>query len=311
MVFMSNSRMSAADRLEQLRDFVAAHDRAPSRRPGQQEDRSPGEWVAKHKNAETPTGNAVRELLDSGTMTGPVKDLEDYQKFCTEHMRAPMPGTNVEREQALWEWAEEQPDPATLAKISAARMQCRVTTPGGNFREKLAELEQLAKTYRRPLSPESKDRHEKSPAAWVRVEVASKSCPAREIEVVSRTYRADQHHAQPIAAGRLNGPVAFMAQTGRAPRLGAANLREAQLAKWVMDYWKDSTRLCASRVVKVLATAGWREGDGLPSRCRVDPPPAPSCGLSRLRHHPGVPPLPGHRLCRGGVAGVVAGAAGG
>ncbi|MFI7496746.1 hypothetical protein ACH9D2_18750 [Kocuria sp. M4R2S49] len=66
---MSNLRMSATERLEQLRDFVAAHDRAPSRRTGQQEERSLGEWVAKHKNAQTPTGDAVRELLDSGTMT--------------------------------------------------------------------------------------------------------------------------------------------------------------------------------------------------------------------------------------------------
>ncbi len=93
--------MSATERLERLRDFVAAHDRAPSRRTGQQEERSLGDWVARHKNAETPTGDAVRELLDSGTMTAPVNDLDDYQKFCTKHMRAPMPGTNVEREQAL------------------------------------------------------------------------------------------------------------------------------------------------------------------------------------------------------------------
>jgi hypothetical protein len=98
MVFMSNLRMSATERLEQLRDFVAAHDRAPSRRTGQQEERSLCEWVAKHKNAETPTGDAVREL------------------------------------------------------IAAARTQCRVATPGGNYREKLAELEQFAKTHRRPPS---------------------------------------------------------------------------------------------------------------------------------------------------------------
>ncbi|WP_344119680.1 helicase associated domain-containing protein [Kocuria aegyptia] len=45
--------MSAPERLEQLRAFVAAHGRAPSRRTGQQEERSLGEWVAKHMNAET------------------------------------------------------------------------------------------------------------------------------------------------------------------------------------------------------------------------------------------------------------------
>ena len=106
--------MSATERLEQLRDFVAAHDRAPSRRTGQQEERSLGEWVAKHKNAETPTGDAVRELLDSGTMTAPVNDLEDYQKFCTKHMRAPMPGTDVKWEQGLWERAKEQPSSSTI-----------------------------------------------------------------------------------------------------------------------------------------------------------------------------------------------------
>ena len=88
LVCMSNLRMSATERLEQLRDFVAAHDRAPPRRTGQQEERSLGDWVTRHKNAETPTGDAVRELLDSGTMTGPVNGLENYQEFCTKHMRA-------------------------------------------------------------------------------------------------------------------------------------------------------------------------------------------------------------------------------
>lgn len=49
--------MSATERLEQLRDFAAAH-----------------------------------ELLDSGTMTAAVSDLDDYLQFCTKHLRAPMPG---------------------------------------------------------------------------------------------------------------------------------------------------------------------------------------------------------------------------
>ena len=258
MECMSNLRMSATERLEQLRDFVAAHDRAPSRRTGQQEERSLGEWVAKHKNAETPTGDAVRELLDSGTMTAPVNDLEDYQKFCTKHMRAPMPGTNVEREQALWEWAKEQQDPATLAKIAAARTQCRVATPGGNYREKLAELEQFAKTHRRPPSPEAKDRHEKTLAAWVRVNVAAKSYLAKEIELIYRTHRADQHHAQRIAAGRLNGLVAFIATTGRAPRIDSPNDREVTLAKWAAEYSRYPERTYAAQVTRVLATAGQR-----------------------------------------------------
>ena len=258
MVFMSNLRMSATERLEQLRDFVAAHDRAPSRRTGQQEERSLGEWVAKHKNAETPTGNAVRELLESGTMTAAVSDLDDYLKFCTKHMRAPMPGTSVEREQALWEWAKEQQDPATLARISAARTQCRVATPGANYQEKLAELEQFAKTHRRPPSPEAKDRHEKSLASWVRVNVAAKSYLAKEIELIYRTHRADQHHAQRIAAGRLNGLVAFIATTGRAPRIDSPHDREVTLAKWAAEYSKNPERTYAAQVSKVLATAGQR-----------------------------------------------------
>lgn len=57
---MSNLRLSAPERLEQLHDFVAEHERAPSRRTGQQEERSLGEWVAKHKNVETPTGVEMR-----------------------------------------------------------------------------------------------------------------------------------------------------------------------------------------------------------------------------------------------------------
>lgn len=258
MVCMSNLRMSATERLEQLRDFVAAHERPPSRRTGQQEEKSLGEWVAKHKNAQTPTGDAVRSLIESGKMTAPATELEDYQKFCTKHMRAPMPGTNVEREQAQWEWEKQQQDPATLAKISAARVRCRVTTPGANYQRQLAELEQFARTHRRPPSPHSKDRHEKSLATWVRVNVAAKSYLAKEIEAIYRTHRADQHHAQQIAAGRLKSLIVFIATTGRAPRIDDSNDREAMLAKWARDYCKDSTRLYASQVIKVLATAGRR-----------------------------------------------------
>jgi hypothetical protein len=70
--------MSATERLEQLRDFVAAHERAPSRRTGQQDEKSLGEWVAKHKNADTPTGEAVRSLLENGKSTAAVNELEDY-----------------------------------------------------------------------------------------------------------------------------------------------------------------------------------------------------------------------------------------
>lgn len=61
----------------------------------------------------------MREILDSGTMTGPVNGLEDYQKFCTRHMRAPMPGTNVEQEQSLWERAKD-PSRTYAAQVTRA-----------------------------------------------------------------------------------------------------------------------------------------------------------------------------------------------
>jgi hypothetical protein len=173
-------------------------------------------------------------------------------------MRPPMSGTSVEREQALWEWANQQQDAATVAKINAARTQCRVSTPGGNYQEKLVQLDEFARTRRRPPSPQSKDRHERTLAEWVRINVASKSYLAKEIETIYRTHRADQHHAQQIAAGRLKSLVVFIATTGRAPQVDAANDREATLAKWARDYCKDSTRLYASQVTKALATAGRR-----------------------------------------------------
>lgn len=53
----------------------------------------------------------------------------------------------------------------------------------------------------------AKDKHERSPAAWVRSNVPAKSCLAREAERIHRGHRADQHHAQCIAAGRFNGPA--------------------------------------------------------------------------------------------------------
>lgn len=259
MTTTTHRRMSATERLEQLRDFVASHERPPSRRIGDPEEKSLGEWIAKHKNSNTRTGEAVRELLAGGVLSAPaVNDLEDYQKFCAKHMRAPMAATGVAREQALWEWARIQTDSDTVAAIAEARARCRVSTPGANQREKLGELAQFAKANRRPPSPRAKDKHERDLAEWVRINVQAKSYLAREVERIYREHRADQHHAQRIAAGRLNGLVAFVAKTGRAPQLNAADDREAQLAKWAMDYCKDSSRLYASQVTKVLATAGRR-----------------------------------------------------
>ncbi|MGQ1798052.1 hypothetical protein ACT4S5_13080 [Kocuria oceani] len=260
MTTTTHRRMSATERLEQLRDFVATHERPPSRRIGNKEEKSLGEWIAKHKNSTTRTGKAVRELLAGGALAAPpVNDLEDYQKFCAKHMRAPMAATGVAREQALWEWARTQTDSDTVAAIAKARARCRVSTPGASQREKLGELALFAKTHRRPPSPHSKNKHERDLAEWVRINnVQAKSYLAREVERIYREHRADQHHAQRIAAGRLNGLVAFVAKTGRAPQLGAADDREAQLAKWAAEYCKDSTRLYASQVSKVLATAGRR-----------------------------------------------------
>lgn len=190
-------------------------------------------------------------------MAAPVTELKDCQKCRTKHMRPPMPGTDVEREQALWEW-EKQQHPTVLAKIAAARAQCRVSTPGANYQEKLAELAQFAEIHRRPPSPEAKDRHEKSLATWMRVNVAAKSCLAKEIELIYRAHRADQHHAQRIAAGRLNGLVAFIATTGRAPRIDSPHDREVTLAKWTAEYTRNPARAYAALVSKVLASAGQR-----------------------------------------------------
>lgn len=259
MTTTTHRRMSATERLEQLRDFVASHERPPSRRIGNMEEKSLGEWIAKHKNASTRTGEAVRELLAGGALSAaPANDLEDYQKFCAKHFRAPMPATGVAREQALWEWARVQTDPDVAEAIAEARAKCRVSTPGASQREKLAELELFAKTHRRPPSPHAKNAHERGLAEWVRINVQAKSYLAREVENIYRQYRADQHHAQRIAAGRLNGLVAFVAATGRAPKLNAENPREAQLAKWASEYCKDSSRTYASQVTKVLATVGQR-----------------------------------------------------
>jgi hypothetical protein len=259
MTTTTHRRMSATERLEQLRDFVASHERPPSRSIGGPEEKSLGEWIAKHKNSNTRTGEAVRELLAGGALAAPaVNDLEDYQKFCAKHMRAPMAATGVAREQALWEWARMQTDPETVAAIAEARARCRVSTPGAIQREKLGELELFAKTHRRPPSPQSADKHERDLAEWVRINVQAKSYLAREVEPIYREHRVDQHYAQRIAVGRLNGLVAFVAKTGRAPQPNAADEREAQLAKWALDYCKDSTRLYASQVNKVLATAGRR-----------------------------------------------------
>ncbi|GAB2608399.1 hypothetical protein GCM10009696_12400 [Kocuria himachalensis] len=178
--------------------------------------------------------------------------------------RRTAPGTSVEREQALWEWAKEQQDPSTLARIAAARTQCRVATSGANYQEKPAEPEQFVKTCRRPPSPEAKDRHERSLATWARATVASKSCLAREIELIYRAHRADQHHAQRIAAGRLNGLVAFIATTGRAPGVASPHEREVTLSKWAVEYFKNPERTCAAQRSKVLATVGQRQARCLP-----------------------------------------------
>lgn len=87
----------------------------------------------------------------------------------------------MEREQALWEWAKEQQDPASLARIAAARTQCRVTTPGANYQEKLAELAQAQTRteqsvsvdvvrfgceHLRVLSRSSKDARKRMLASW-------------------------------------------------------------------------------------------------------------------------------------------------
>jgi hypothetical protein len=61
--------------------------------------RSLGERIVKHTNAEVPTGDAVRGLLDNEKKAAPATELEDCRKLCTEHMRPPMPGTNVEQAQ--------------------------------------------------------------------------------------------------------------------------------------------------------------------------------------------------------------------
>ena len=87
MECMRSLRLSATERLKQLRDVVAAHERAPSRRTGHQEERSLGEQVAKHTNPEGPTGDAVRGLPDNEKRATPATQLEDHQKLCTKHMR--------------------------------------------------------------------------------------------------------------------------------------------------------------------------------------------------------------------------------
>ena len=121
-----------------------------------------------------------------------------------------------------------------------------------------AEPERFVKTCRRPPLPEAKDRHERSLATWARATVAYKSCLAREIELIYRAHRADQHHAQRIAAGRLNGLVAFIATTGRAPRIDSPNARAVTLAKWAAEYSRYPERTYAAQVTRVLATAGQR-----------------------------------------------------
>lgn len=119
--------MSAAERLEQLREFVAENGRAPSRRTGDMEEKSLGEWIAKHKNADTPTGKTVRDLMNGGTGEAHEdSSLDDYRRFCAKHLRAPMAATGVEAEQRLWEWARDQLDPAVVEAIDEAKSRCKV-----------------------------------------------------------------------------------------------------------------------------------------------------------------------------------------
>ncbi|MFI7584388.1 hypothetical protein ACH9DO_11400 [Kocuria sp. M1N1S27] len=160
-------RMSATERLEQLRDVVASHARPPSRRIGEPEEKSLVEWIAQHKDASTRTGEVVRELLAGGALAAPpVNDLKDYQKFCAKHMRAPMPGTGVAREQSLWEWVRLQTDPEVTEAITEARARCRLSTPGANQSEKLAELEQFARADRRAPQIDAADPREAQLATW-------------------------------------------------------------------------------------------------------------------------------------------------
>lgn len=56
-------------------------------------------------------------------------------------------------------------------------------------------------------------------AEWMQINVQPKSYLAWEVEHIYRDHRADQHHAQRIAAGRLNGPVAA---TGRTTPTGSS-----------------------------------------------------------------------------------------
>lgn len=81
----------------------------------------------------------------------------------------------------------------------------------------------------------------------MRVNVAAKSYLAKEIELIYRTHRADQHHAQRIAAGRLNGLVAFIATTGQAPRIDSTNDRVVTLAKWASECSKNPARTYAAQ----------------------------------------------------------------
>jgi hypothetical protein len=52
--------------------------------------------------------------------------------------------------------------------------------------------------------------------------------------------------------------VAFIATTGRAPRIDSSHGREVTLAKWAAEYSKNSARTYAAQVSQVLATAGGR-----------------------------------------------------